>query len=98
MCSWLQAAVDLNIRCAAIFDDDSAGQSGLAEALKRFGNNPLVRLAMLPAADIRDKLAGGDKTTLQKIGVFDRDRRIKSEVKPIFDKLLQDISSFLWSP
>lgn len=89
ICSWLSLAEDLNIKAAALFDADEAGQTAYVKAVELFRLNPRILLSKLPTDDIRDK---PDKT---KEGLFEESWSLKPRHADVWNALLDRTTKFL---
>lgn len=98
--SWLEVALDIGIRSAALFDGDGQGLAAFQKAKQNFGKNKNVLLRCLPTADIRDKHkldvnCKNELPEIEKEGIFTRDWKIKADYKDWFEICLNDIATFL---
>jgi energy-coupling factor transporter ATP-binding protein EcfA2 len=94
---WMDLCLELGIVTAAIFDADK--RSCFDECLMRFRDaSDDMASFLLSAVDIRDKYlrdGRGRETTVDKVGVFERNGKIRKEQKLIFDQLMASIRTHL---
>ena len=87
---WVDLAVDLNIRVAAIFDADKSAEA--ATLRRSYPDESRAKIWVLPTDDIRDKrIRDGE---LRK-GIFDRKGIIHEQHRSEFDQMLLEIETWL---
>lgn len=94
---WMDLCLELGIVTAAIFDADKPCYFDQCLAHFRDASEDMASF-LLSAGDVRDKYLRDDRgreTTVEKIGIFERNGKIHKEQKLTFDQLMASIRAHL---